>query len=145
MYAEQAIKIFSFIFLILVIPAIIWYIYTLFRDRKYTDIVDVTEVRTESRFNVLRGGMYYVPIYKYRYNYREYETESRFIKFPNRGEIDDRVQIKLKVNPDDPYDVKEANRLQIRQKITFTKTDLMILIICIITALITFLVVLMIA
>ena len=148
MALQQFLTGFMFIFSIGVIPFIIRYIYTLFGNRRYKDEAELIDVRLERKVVGLFED-YLVPVYKYRYNCSEFETESKYVKIYLRYwgyyKIDEKVKIRLKVNPDDPYDVKENTRFFIKPYIEIHKYDIVIGILCIITAIVTFLVVLKIA
>lgn len=148
MALQQFLTVFVFIFIIGMIPFIIWYIYTLFGNRKYKYEAELIDVRLERKSYGLFGDCL-VPVYRYRYNCSEYETESKYVKISlidwGYYKIDEKVKIRLKVNPDDPYDVKENTRFFIKPYIEIHKYDIVIGILCIITAIVTFLVVLKIA
>ena len=87
---------------------VLYYIYTiLVVDKKYEEMVEGKVVRLEERSSIMYRGRYYVPIYKYIYHGEEYETESKYVRFRYWNPIDDSRIVRLKINPLDPYDVKE--------------------------------------
>lgn len=97
--------------------------------RRYKDIVEVSEVRLE-QCNITEFGIefvYFVPVYKFTYNNIEYEAQSQFIRTNQLYEINDKVKIRLRINPDDPYDIKEVNRFILRPKRSSAKDKLIIL------------------
>ena len=120
------------IVLIPMIPVIIWLISVFIRNRttkrRYKDIVEVSEVRLE-QCNIIEFGIefvYFVPVYKFIYNNIEYEVQSQFIRTNLFYEINDKVKIRLRINPDDPYDVKEVHRFILRRKGEATKDNLIV-------------------
>ncbi|MBE5935870.1 MAG: hypothetical protein E7262_08800 [Lachnospiraceae bacterium] len=119
--------------LMFLIPVIIIVVFYCLKKRKYTEEVEADIIDIRKVYFPMSLDYFYVPVYRFTYNYSTYEVESKNIRLEYHNMSFKNNHVKFKINPDDPTDINDQLNLG-NIKYEHDKTEGLILGICAITA-----------